>query len=76
MKLTLIILNILGLIGAIIWLILKPDWEPLVTTIGLIGGLITQFYLTKDSSSIKMKQKGGKGSENYQSGGNITINKK
>jgi hypothetical protein len=78
MKLTLLILNILALIASIIWLVLKPDWEPLVTTIGCIGGLIAQYFTNSDNNSkdnVKMTQKSGKNSKNYQSYGDITINK-
>jgi hypothetical protein len=77
MKLTLLILNILALIASIIWLALKPDWEPLVTTIGCIGGLIAQYFTNSDNSkdNVKMTQKSGKNSKNYQSYGDITINK-
>lgn len=72
----LIILNIAGLLGSLIWLLTKPEWEPLVTCIGLIATLIAQLYTGKDDTSneIIMKQKGGKGSTNYQSKGNININ--
>lgn len=70
----LIILNILGIIGCLIWLMTEKSWEPLVTTIGLIGSLIALIY-SKNSNSISMKQKGGKKSTNYQSGGDININK-
>jgi hypothetical protein len=70
----LIILNILGLIGSLIWLYSKPDWEPLVTAIGLVATLIAQFsFNTKLRDKIIMSQKGGKNSKNYQSGGNIKI---
>lgn len=77
MKLILLILNILALIASIIWLSLKPDWEPLVTTIGCIGGLIVQYFSSNNEigQNIKMNQKGGKNSKNYQSYGDITINK-
>ena len=52
----------------------EKSWEPLVTTLGLIGSLIALIY-SKTSNSISMKQKGGKKSTNYQSGGDININK-
>lgn len=70
----LIILNILGIIGCLFWLMTEKSWEPLVTTIGLIGSLIALIY-SKSGNSINMKQKGGKKSTNYQSGGDININK-
>jgi hypothetical protein len=74
----LIILNTAGLLGSLIWLLTKPEWEPLVTCIGLIGTLIAQVYAGKSDNGDKtiMKQKGGKGSTNYQSKGDININTK
>jgi len=72
----LIILNIFGLLGSLIWLLTKPEWEPLVTCLGLVASLITQLYTNKDSDDdkITMKQRGGKSSNNYQSKGDININ--
>ncbi len=70
----LIILNIAGLIGSLIWLMVNPSWEPLITAIGLIGALIAQLK-SGNGNIINMKQKGGKGSTNYQSGRDIHIQK-
>ncbi len=72
----LIILNFAGILGSLIWLWTKPDWEALVTCIGLIATLITQLLAGKGVKSNKtiMKQRGGKGSINYQSKGDININ--
>ena len=73
-----LILNIAGIFGALLWLISKPEWEPLVTCIGLIATLIAQLYTSngKNYDRTIMKQKGGKGSSNYQSKGDININTK
>jgi hypothetical protein len=69
-------LNIASLLGSLVWLFRAPDWEPLVTSIGLIASLIALIYKDSDGpTSPKMKQKGGDNSRNYQSQGNITINK-
>ena len=75
-KTILIIINIAGLIGALIWLYTKPEWEPIITSIGLIGALVAQLFSGKGDkqSKINMTQKGGKGSTNYQSKGDIKIN--
>ena len=70
----LLILNIAGLIGSLIWLMTNPNWEPLIAVIGLIATLIAQLYGRDNASKTKMTQKGGKGSTNYQSKGNININ--
>lgn len=74
----LIILNISALLGALIWLLTKPEWEPLVTAIGLIAALIAQLYPEGDKDNRKpiMRQKGGKGSINLQSNNSININTK
>jgi hypothetical protein len=77
-KVILIILNIAGLLCTGIWLYIKPDWEPIVTSIGLIATLITLLYSNSDSDkgdNTIMTQKGGKGSTNYQSKGDINITK-
>lgn len=73
----LIILNSTALFASLIWVITKPELEPFITCIGLIATLIAQLYTSKDDNveKIIMKQKGGKGSTNYQSKGNININK-
>lgn len=77
MKKVLIILNIAGLLGSLIWLMFEKSWEPLVTCLGLISSLIVLINSTSNSDgNIDMKQKGGKNSKNYQSSGNMTINKK
>lgn len=77
-KKILLILNILALIGTLIWLKEDKNWEPLVATITLIATLITQLYGSGDSSSnggkTNLSQKGGKNSRNYQSKGDININ--
>lgn len=74
-KIILIILNILGLVGCLIWIVTDPSWEPIVAIVGLIATLIAQLFNAGDGGNrFKMIQKGGKGSTNYQSKGNITIN--
>lgn len=78
MKKILITLNIIGIIGSTIWLIYTNDFEPFVTLIGLIGSLITLLRSSNEetNSAITLKQKGGIGSTNYQSNGDININTK
>ena len=77
MKKILIILNIASLIAALIWLMQEKSWEPLVTSLGLIGSLIVLINSNSNSQrKVKMKQKGGKNSKNYQSAGNIKISNK
>jgi 1,4-dihydroxy-2-naphthoate octaprenyltransferase len=74
-KTVLIILNIAALIGALIWLMIERSWEPLVTALGLVASLIALLYNSDNNQSgTVMKQRGGKGSTNYQSSGDININ--
>jgi hypothetical protein len=66
-KKVLIILNILGLIGCLIWIVTEPGWEPAVGIVGLIGTLIAQlFNAGDDGNSFKMTQKGGSLKETSQ----------
>lgn len=74
-KQILIILTIAALLGSLIWLMVDPSWEPLVTSLGLIAALIAEIYGGgSGGSKNKMTQRGGKNSKNYQSGGDMTIN--
>ena len=74
MRITLVIINLIALIGAILWWITAPDWEPAVTSLGLFGAIIAQI-LTSDEikSNLKQKINSKKESHNYQSGGDQTI---
>ncbi len=65
------------MIGALIWLMLEQSWEPLVTSLGLVGSLIALIYSNSNAhANIKMTQKGGKKSKNYQSAADMTIENK
>lgn len=72
----LIVLNIAGLLASLVWLYNQRELEPLITSIGLVATLIAQLYADRNNNSdnLTMKQKGGKGSTNYQSKGDININ--
>lgn len=76
MRKILLILNICAFIASLIWLYKIRDFEPLISSILTLAGLIG-FAVTmpkKKSDKIVMKQKAGKKSRQYQSGGNMTIN--
>lgn len=76
MRKTLLIINIAAFIASIAWLVFKPDYEPLISSLLTFGGLIS-FALIKPNDKkekLVMKQKAGKKSKQYQSGGNMTIN--
>ncbi len=77
MKKVLLLISIIVLLASIAWLIFEPGWEPFIGIISSIGTLIGLYMNNNDDKPYnKMKQKGGKNSTNYQSGGNITINNK
>ncbi len=66
--------NILAFIASLIWLYKDQSLEPLITVIGLTAGLIALiFNADSENKNIKMKQKGGKNSQNYQAGGDINL---
>lgn len=71
-----LIFNILGLIATLVWLKFDSGWEPLAASILLIGTLAAQIYFgnKKNGEQISLKQKGGKSSNNYQSGRDTKIN--
>lgn len=71
----LFIINIVALLACVAWLISSPGWEPVITSLGVFGLFVGQLF-KKESENQKtiMKQKGGKGSTNHQSGRDININ--
>ncbi|MGE4397041.1 MAG: LPO_1073/Vpar_1526 family protein [Sulfurimonas sp.] len=74
MKIILAIINFVALVGAIIWWVTTPDWEPAVTSVVLFGALLTQIFTNdKIKSKMKFSQKSGKDSHNYQAAGDQTI---
>lgn len=76
MRHILLIINIAAFIASIAWLIYKPDYEPLISFLLTLGGLIS-FALIKPEDKkgkIVMSQKADKNSTQYQSGGNMKIN--
>lgn len=79
MKIILVIVNFVALIGALIWWTTAPDWEPAITSIGLLGALLAQIFSSEEiRSKIKLSQKSFEDSHAYQAAGNqiITDNKK
>jgi hypothetical protein len=74
MRTILAVINFVALIGAIIWWLSAPDWEPAVTSIGLFGALLAQLFASEEiKSKLKLVQKSKEGSHNYQAAGNQTI---
>lgn len=73
MRILLAIVNFIALIGAIIWWVTAPDWEPAITSIGLFGTLLAQIFANDEiKSKLKLVQKSKKESYNYQAAGNQT----
>lgn len=65
----LLILNFIALFLSIAWLIYKPDYEPAIAVITLIGALLAQYYSKKVEKTVhKQKQKSGDNSVNVQIG--------
>jgi hypothetical protein len=77
MRKILLISNISAFISSVLWLIFKPDFEPLITTLLTLCGLIGFVFIKpkKSKEKIVMKQKAGKKSRQYQSAGDMTIKK-
>lgn len=75
LKFILLILNVVAFFASLIWVICEKSWESFITLIGLIISLISLTRSDDNSkgNKISMKQKGGKGSKNYQAGGNIKL---
>lgn len=46
------LLNLLGLLLAVVWLARNPDWEPAVAVVGLLSVLLAQEWSTSRSSRI------------------------
>jgi hypothetical protein len=72
-KTILIFLNIVAFLASVIWLYIDRTLEPLISTLSLAGTLLVLIFNTDNDSKIKMRQKGGKNSTNYQAGGNINL---
>lgn len=74
-KKILIVLNLLAIVGTLIWLKAEHSWEPVVGIITLIGTLIALLYNDgNNGNGVSFSQKGGKNSKNYQSNKDININ--
>jgi hypothetical protein len=74
MKIVLAIISFVALIGAILWWVTVPDWEPAITSVVLFGALLAQIFTSDEiKSKMKLSQKSEKNSYNYQAGGDQTI---
>ena len=74
MKIVLAIISFVALIGAILWWVAAPDWEPAITSIVLFGALLAQIFTSDEiKTKLKLSHKSGKNSHSYQAGGNQTI---
>ncbi|MBF0760196.1 hypothetical protein IR148_03955 [Dysgonomonas mossii] len=78
MKKFIFILNIIVVVGFLLWFINEPGWEPAIGFIAAIVGLISQFIFNDEIRRTviqikEMSQKAGNKSTQYQSAGNMTI---
>lgn len=76
-KRILIILNSIGFIVSLVWLVSAKSMESLYTSIAAMCALIALITIKSNNKEgkVNLTQKGGKGSTNYQSGRDININK-
>lgn len=78
MKKIIFILNLVAVLGFFFWYINEPGWEPAIGTIVALTTFVSQFFLNSEIRRItrvkKMNQKAGNNSNQYQSGGTMTIN--
>jgi hypothetical protein len=75
MRIILWIADLLGIVLSALWYIKEPGFEPIITGIATLGGLIALLITeNKKPEKVEMKQKAGKKSKQYQSGGDMTIN--
>ena len=51
MKIVLSIINLIALVGAIVWCFIVPSLEPVVTSITLLGTLLAQVFMSDELSS-------------------------
>ena len=58
MKKVLIILAIICIIGSLVWLMIEPGMEPIISTISFIAALIALLY-SNEGNGVTMKQKSG-----------------
>lgn len=74
MKILLALINLVALIGAVAWLVIAPDWDPMITAIALLGVLLAQVFASEEvRSKVGLTQKSRGNSHNYQATGSQTI---
>jgi hypothetical protein len=72
----LLTVNTLALAASILWVISKPDYEPIITALVLVAILIGLWVTeTPEKKALIQKQKNGDNSKNYQAGREINIQK-
>ncbi|MBI5539789.1 MAG: hypothetical protein HY951_07005 [Bacteroidia bacterium] len=77
MKTIILTLDIIAFVCSLLWLICKPDFEPLITSIASLVVLLGILFIKpkkKKSNNITMSQKAGNNSRQYQSGNDMTVN--
>ncbi|MDB4534233.1 hypothetical protein N9242_05110 [Vicingaceae bacterium] len=74
MRIILWVIDILAIILSILWYFEERAYEPIITGILSLGGLVALLTTKSKNEKIVMKQKAGKKSRQFQSGGDMKIN--
>ena len=78
MRITLWIIDVIAIILSVLWYVEVKTYEPIITGLASLGGLIALLSTGRKSNGKHkkqiLKQKAGKKSKQYQSGGDMTIN--
>ena len=74
MRIILWVIDIVAIVLSVFWYLEEKTYEPIITGILSLGGLIALLISKPEKNKIVMKQKAGKKSKQYQSGGDMKIN--
>lgn len=76
LRIILLSLNIIALMASILWVVFNFDYEPVISTLLLIAGLISLIRTKtskKETEKLIQSQRGGNNSKNYQAGRDIKL---
>jgi hypothetical protein len=72
MKKTAFVIEIIALIGSIIWFIFNPDFEPAITGILIIGSIIATFYINPKEMNNESFSKSNITTKNIENNNKLT----